>query len=132
MLIRIISVLIVLVLLVSGYYFIRDKYRANLDAEYKNIALVIAESSVAAELYRNDSDSFLVARDSILKQHEMTLEELNSFKEKLKNRPKQWRIIWDYVSYYTDSVAEIHQARLRAPKRIDSTRANASARTPGK
>jgi hypothetical protein len=116
MLIRIVAVLIVLVLIIGGYYYFNEIYKSNLEKEYKKIALVIAETSVAAELYRNQSDSFLIARDSILAQQTLTIEELNAFKKKMTGQPKQWRIIFDYVSYYTDSVAGIYQTRLREPE----------------
>lgn len=100
-------------LIVGGYVLISDELTARTEAEYKNIALVIAETSIIAELYRNDSDLFLRVRDSIFKRRNITISELNAFKEKMKDNHQDWEVIWDYVSFYTDSLVNDRQNNIR-------------------
>ena len=114
MILRIIIVVGLIALIAGGYVIIRDELTARTETEYKSIALVIAETSVAAELYRNDSDSFLIVRDSILNMHQITINELDAFKEKMKDKHRQWEVIWDYVSYYTDSLVNEQRQNMRA------------------
>ena len=123
MILRIIIVVGLIGLIAGGYVIIRDELAARTETEYKNIALVIAETSVAAELYRNDSDSFLIVRDSILNMHRITIGELDAFKEKMKDKHRGWAVIWDFVSYYTDSLVNEQRQNMRAKSdsTIDST-----------
>jgi len=65
---RIIGVLVLAALIVTGYLWIKDWKEHRLQIEYRRYAGAITETSVAAELYRNKKDSFPVVRDSILRK----------------------------------------------------------------
>ena len=108
-------ILIVAVLIAAagfGYVFVRDKLEADRRAEYHEFAAVVAETSFAAELYRNTPDSFLIVRDSILKKHAVSLEEIETFRAKINKDQKKWAEIWLIVDSVTDSLVKLHNDRL--------------------
>jgi hypothetical protein len=106
--------MVLLAVIVVGYIMIRNIIIADKLDEYNKFAGLIAETSIAAELYRNNSDSFLVARDSILGQYELTLEDFNNFREKMQENQNDWRIVFDMASCMTDSLVDIQMLRLKA------------------
>jgi hypothetical protein len=112
MFLRIIGLVVLMAIMVVGYFFIRDAIRANRLDEYSQYAGVIAETSIAAQLYRNNSDSFLVARDSILMQYDLTMEDVAAFREKMQDNQEDWRIVFDIVGYLADSLVDIRLTKL--------------------
>lgn len=112
MLLRILGVLIVIAIIVGGYYLIKNTIESKKQKEYLRFAGVISEVSVAAELYRNDNDSFLIVRDSILKTYNLTLDDISGFRHRLKDNRREWLEVWKYVKNISDSLVGIHQARL--------------------
>lgn len=101
---RVLIVLAAIAILVFGYKFYREKKESARQAEYIEYATVISEVSVAAEMYRNNSDSFLIVRDSILNSHGMTVRSIDSFKEKLSGNKPEWAKVWEHVVRITDSL----------------------------
>jgi len=94
-------------LLVGGFFYGKDYLRDRKEAEYRRYAMVIAETSIAAELYRNSSDSFLVARDSILQKYGVTAEQMLAYKENFPGDQNDWAYFWKMVSNITDSLANL-------------------------
>ena len=113
---RIILVLILAAVIFFGYRYIRDSREAERQAKYSQFAGVISEVSIAAELYRNDKDSFLVVRDSILKKYNLTLTDISDFRNRLKDNQEEWLEIWNDISPITDSLVKYEQERLRVKK----------------
>ena len=112
-------ILIVAVLIAAagfGYVFIRDKMEADKRAEYTRFAGAVAETSIAAELYRNNSDSFFIVRDSILNKYAMTVEDIELFREKLKEKQTEWTEVWLKVDSITDSLVRLQYERLAREK----------------
>lgn len=101
---RVLIVLGAIAILYLGYKFYREKRESARQAEYIEYATVISEVSMAAEMYRNNSDSFLVVRDSILDSHGMTVQSIDSFKEKLSGNKPEWAEVWKHVVRITDSL----------------------------
>jgi len=115
MFLRIIGVIVLLAIIIVGYFLIRDAIIAKKLDTYSQYAGVIAETSIAATVYRNNSDSFLVARDSILNRYNLTLEDVNAFKKKMKKKPDDWRIVFDMAAYMADSLIDIRTRRAKIP-----------------
>jgi len=111
---RIIGVLAVIAILAAGYYKIKEWRAEEKDREYSLYAGLIAETSIAAELYRDDPDSFLVVRDSIFREHNLTLEDLSAFREKMSAHQEEWLKVWDHVARLTDSLVIYHRSRLES------------------
>lgn len=96
----------------AGYVFVKDKIEQNRMAEYRRFAGAVAETGVASELYRNDHDSFMVVRDSILNKYEMSLGDIEAFRLKFENRQEKWAEIWQMVDSLTDSLVKAQYDRL--------------------
>ena len=103
LILRIIAVLLIIGLIAAGYSFIKDWKQARLEAEYQKYAAIITETSLAAELYRNDKPGFLAARDSILSRRGVTREEMVALLEKFTSEKWAPADFWKYVAEMTDS-----------------------------
>lgn len=112
MIIRILGVLILIAVILGGYFYIKNKEEAEKQKEFYRYAGVISEVSVAAELYRNDSDSFLIVRDSILRSYDLSMNDITGFRNRLKSEPRQWQRVWEYVDSITDSLVDWQYERL--------------------
>ncbi|MEW5923297.1 MAG: hypothetical protein AB1746_04850 [Candidatus Zixiibacteriota bacterium] len=113
---RILIVVVLIAAGVLGFFYIRDRRAAEKKAEYYRFAGAIAETSVAAELYRNHPDSFLIARDSILKGYALTLEDIAAFRARLDKDGLQWEKVWNLVDSINDSLVKIQLERLKTVK----------------
>lgn len=113
---RILIALVLIAAGVLGFFYIRDRAAAKKEAEYHRFAGAVAETSIAAELYRNHPDSFLVARDSILKGYAMTLEDIAAFRVRLEKNDLEWEKVWDLVDSINDSLVKIQFERLNTLK----------------
>lgn len=105
MVVRIGFAIIIIGLLIGGYFIISDRIDLSRQEKYKKYASVIAETSLAAELYRNQKDSFLVVRDSILKKYDVTAEEILHLKDKLNLDPENLVAFWKITAGLTDTIA---------------------------
>jgi hypothetical protein len=113
---RIILLLVAIGVVLGGFILIRDTLEERKKEEYVKFASIISETSVAAGLYHNAPDSFVVARDSIFQKYGVTDSDLSDFREKLKKDERQWLQVWEYVRTITDSLVGEQMARLSAPK----------------
>lgn len=100
----------------AGYLFISDNLENKRVEEFAQFAGVTAETSVAAELYRNDKDSFLIVRDSILNKYGVSINDLLMFKKRYRGEEYYWSEFWDKIMLISDSLIKYHQARLRQQK----------------
>ncbi|RKX19024.1 MAG: hypothetical protein DRP51_08145 [Candidatus Zixiibacteriota bacterium] len=123
LILRIALTILVLTLAVAGYFYYSDYQRDKRSEEFARFAGVTAETSIAAELYRNDSDSFLIVRDSILNKYSVSINDLLMFEKRYRGREHYWAEFWDKVVLISDSLITYHQERLKLSKesRIDST-----------
>lgn len=112
-----------------GYSYFRDKAVDKKAAEYRRFASVTAETSVAAELYRNYHDSFLVARDSILNKYAMTLEDIAAFRARISKNQPEWGKVWFLVDSINDSLVKAQFDRMKAAK---DTTSDSLAKLPSK
>jgi hypothetical protein len=103
---RIIAVIIIIVAAYYGYSFVKKQIETEREKIFHRYAAVISEVSLAAELYREKPDSFLIVRDSILSQHNMTIDSIEVFKERLSRDKRQWAEVWKKVKFITDSMAD--------------------------
>jgi hypothetical protein len=125
MITRFIIAAVVIGLIVGGYFYGSDYLRDKKESEFRLYASVIAETSVAAELYRDSSDSFLVARDSILQKYGVTNEQMLAYKDDFSGDHHDWVRFWEIVSTITDSLADIQLDLIKQQQ--DSTAADSSA-----
>ena len=119
MIIRILIVIIAIAAIVGGYIVVSDVTEAKKEREYMRYAAVISEVSLAAEIYRENSDSFLVVRDSILDSYGLTMGDIEIFQDKMKSDKREWLKIWEYIDHITDSLVGTRLEAMRDP--ADST-----------
>ena len=108
MLVRIVSTLLLVGLVVFGYFRFRDYHEAQKERYYRKYAEAIAEVALAEQLYRHQPDSFLVVRDSILASHNLTRDSIDTFRRALTNQKTEWLKVWEIVKNLTDSLVDIH------------------------
>lgn len=120
MILRIIITLVIIAVIVGGYFYIDDRLEKKRVEEYRRYAGVIAETSVAAELYRNKKDSFLVVRDSILNKYSLTQQQLLDFRDRYQGDERRWAEFWDYVVEISDSLIAYQESLLKTPPDNDS------------
>jgi len=111
--VRIGIVIILIGVVIGGYILIRDWESQRRSIEYRKYASVIAETSIAAELFRNKQDSFFVARDDILKRHDVSLPEMDSLHKKFEKDWPDAAEFWKYVADITDSLVKIQDSLLK-------------------
>jgi len=114
-------VLVSIGLIVAGYLYIKDWKQEKLEAEYRKYAAVVTETSLAAELYRNDKPRFLTVRDSILTAHDVTREEMLTLVEKFRTGRWVPADFWKFVSEMTDSVVRAQDSVLKMIQKDSST-----------
>ncbi|MCX6826294.1 MAG: hypothetical protein NTV06_03345 [candidate division Zixibacteria bacterium] len=124
LILRIIGLILLLALLIGGYVYLKKINRDELEKEYRRYTGVITETSIAAELYRNKKDSFLIARDSILRKYHVARIEMKSFTRKFKDDPQKWVELWKHVTDMTDSAVNFQDSLLavRYKMRRDSVK----------
>lgn len=121
MILRIVAVLVLIGLIVAGYLYIKDWKQDKLEAEYRKYAAVVTETSLAAELYRNDNPRFLTVRDSILTAHAVTREEMLTLVEKFRTEKWVPADFWKFVSEMTDSVVRVQDSVLKIIQKDSTT-----------
>jgi hypothetical protein len=123
MLIRIVGLLTLVVIAILGYIYIDEWRRQNQNEEYQRYAAVIAETSLAAELYRNEPLSFLAARDSILARYGVALEEMRGLYRRFESRWPQAAELWKRASEAVDSLVKIRILEINdsLKKHVDDT-----------
>jgi len=124
LILRISLTILIITLAVAGYVYFSDYQEDKRAREFARFAGVTAETSIAAELYRNSSDSFLVARDSILNKYRVSINDLLMFKKRYRGDEYYWAEFWDKVVLLSDSLIIYHEKRIRQSldSLIDSTK----------
>jgi len=117
--IRILIVIVAIAAIVGGYIVVRDMIETKKEQEYMRFAGVISEVSLAAELYRENPDSFPVVRDSILGSYGLTMDNIRTFQDKMKSDKREWPKIWECIDQITDSLVAEHLNSMRDT--VDST-----------
>jgi len=101
---RILLAIVVIALGYGGYVWFMNKRAAEKEAVYMKYAGVIAEVSIAAELYRDDNQAFLDARDSIFKMYKINADSFAAFRAELDGKPDEWVDVWNKVDSLTASM----------------------------
>jgi len=104
--------ILIALLLVAAYLYYSDYQQEKKAIEFARYAGAIAETSVAAELFRNKPDSFFIVRDSILSKYSLTTDDLLRYKKKYIGEEYQWAEFWDKVVLISDSLIEYQESLL--------------------
>lgn len=101
---------LIIILAALGYWYKTghdEEKQAELSDQFVN---VYAATSVMAELYRNEPERFMQARDSIYKVYDFDADSIESFKQTFEDREEEWTHIWTIIRSKTDSLIEYFKA----------------------
>lgn len=104
------AVYLLIVLIVFGVWFKKNRDAARRMEEYGRFAEAYAGTVVMAELFRNEPERFIRARDSIYQVHGFTPASIAQFQESFRGREEEWRTVWDAVHARTDSLVKYYLA----------------------
>lgn len=99
-----IIIYIIIVLLGVGVWFKRERDQKRQLSDSERFAEVYAATTVMAELYRNEPEKFLAARDSILAAHSVDSAWVSDFRNKFEKNEEKWTGIWNRIEGITDSL----------------------------
>lgn len=104
------AVYLLIVLAVFGVWFKHNRDKARQMDEGSRFAEAYAGTVVMAELFRNEPERFVRARDSIYQAYGFTPASIAQFQESLRGREEDWRTVWDAVHAKTDSLVKYYLA----------------------
>ena len=83
---------------------------ANREATDDRFASLYAGTAVVAELYRNEPERFVRARDSLYRLYDFTPQAVELLKQKWQGREEDWYPIWVAIKRKTDSLTQYFKA----------------------
>ncbi len=83
------------------------------DSEEQRIAQVTAQVWVATATWRDDPESYIAYRDSLLQASDVSVESLYEYLERYERRPEQYLPFALKVSRYVDSLARIQDSIIK-------------------
>jgi len=72
-------------------------------------ASLYAGTAVVAELYRNEPERFVRARDSLYRLYDFTPQAVDLLKQKWQGREEEWYPIWVAIKRKTDSLTQYYK-----------------------
>ena len=105
--------LVILVAVYLGYSFYSSAKVKKERAELDHHAFVTAQVWVASAWYRNDSETFLAYRDSLLSEAGLSSEQMTAFLAVFEDRPERSSYFVSMAKKYVDSLSRISQPPLR-------------------
>lgn len=99
-----------LVILIAAWFGI-DHYRNKQADEYDRLsreqALITARVWYLSARFREEPQTFLILRDSLLVESGVTTEQMHKYLELYNDRPEKYEQFTRLVSYYVDSLCEL-------------------------
>jgi hypothetical protein len=105
-----IFIYLIIILAAAGYWYkseLDEKKRAKASELF---AEVYASTSVMAELYRNEPERFMTARDSIYKAYSFNADSIEAFRQTFEDREDEWTQVWIVIKNKTDSLINYFKA----------------------
>jgi len=103
-------ILVLIVVIGLGFWYGRRQSEKNRYRRYDSLAHVYAETSVMAELYRNEPQLFYAARDSLYRLYDFNPESIMALRNSLANREEDYSYVWQVIKRKTDSLVEYYKA----------------------
>ncbi|NMC43265.1 MAG: hypothetical protein GYA46_05040 [candidate division Zixibacteria bacterium] len=104
------AVYLLIGLVAIGVWFKNNRDKARRVDDGNRFAEAYAGTVVMAELFRNEPERFVRARDSIYQVYGFTPASIAQFQESLRGREEDWRTVWDAVHAKTDSLVKYYLA----------------------
>jgi len=101
-----------------GYSYYASARDESEQARLDRHAFVTAQVWVASAWYRNDSETFLTYRDSLLDDAKLSAEQMSAFLALLEDHPRQSSGFVTRVKYYVDSLSREDQMPPREENEV--------------
>ncbi len=98
------TALILIAVIISGYFFYKQLATKRKNQEADRYAEVTAQTWIASARFHNDPGRYSACRDSILKAHSLSKEDIENYLNKYKDRPEQYDLFTKLVNQYVDSL----------------------------
>lgn len=105
-----IIVYLIIILAAGGYWYKTDRDEKNRAEATDRFVHVYSAASVLAELYRNEPERFIQARDSLYNVYDFNADSIEAFRLTFENREEDWTEVWNSVRRVTDSLIDHFKA----------------------
>jgi len=105
--------LILLLVIVFGYFLYNKISTERQHQQAVRQALVTAQVWIATAKYRLEPERFIAYRDSLLKAHSLSMEKMQDYIDRYKNRPEEYDLFTRLVNQYVDSLSAIEMELLQ-------------------
>lgn len=100
------GIVILIPILISGYYGVRHFRRLWLEQDVERMAQATAEIWVATATYRDSADVFLAYRDSVLTSHQLSQSDIDAFTSRFRETSEEYAGYMSRVNDLVDSLAK--------------------------
>jgi hypothetical protein len=105
-----IIVYLIIILAAAGYWYKTERDEKNRAEATDKFTHVYAATAVFAELYRNEPERFMQARDSIYEVYSFDADSINAFRITFDNKEEEWTQVWISIRRITDSLVDYFRA----------------------
>lgn len=113
-------ILFILLLVIVFGYFLYNKISAERHHQQAvRHALVTAQVWIATAKYRLEPERFMAYRDSLLKAHSLSMERMQDYIDRHKNRPEEYDLFTRLVNQYVDSLSAIEMELLQGDTAVE-------------
>jgi len=110
---------ILLLVIVFGYFLYNKISTERQHQQAVRQALVTAQVWIATAKYRLEPERFIAYRDSLLKAHSLSMERMQDYIDRYKNRPEEYDLFTRLVNQYVDSLSAIEMELLQGDTAIE-------------
>lgn len=123
-----------LVVLIATWFYV-DYYYARQAEEYDQLsrkqALATARVWNLSARFREEPQTFLTLRDSVLIESGLTLDQMHQYLQLYSDRPEKYETFARLVSYYVDSLVELRDHYEGTTKELQDSLSVSPQATPG-
>ena len=99
-----IIVYLIIILAAAGFWYKTERDEKNRAEAADKFTHVYAATSFLAELYRNEPERFIQARDSVYDVYNFNADSIEDFRTTFENREEDWNEVWISIRRVTDSL----------------------------
>jgi len=117
-------------LTIGGYISYRDHIQKNYDELTQNRAEVTARVWFTATRFRNEPETYISFRDSLLAEARITREQMQQYLDMYNKEPEKYEKFAQWVNYYIDSLCDLRESYRSGRNKLDTLPDNSTSKTP--
>jgi len=110
---------ILLLVIVFGYFLYNKISTERQHQQAVRHALVTAQVWIATAKFHREPERFMAYRDSLLKAHSLSMERMQDYIDRYKNRPEEYDLFTRLVNQYVDSLSAIEMELLQGDTAVE-------------